>query len=121
LRALYEGIYSLLNSGGVFLNADHVGSENKSVQEYWGNCREKRRNKENHADGGDWDSFWNDYSQAINIDLKAIHQQLSKDRESGMEEGLPLSWHFDKLREKGFQIVDCFWRCDCDAIYGGFK
>ena len=40
---------------------------------------------------------------------------------AGVEEGLPLAWHFDKLTESGFSSVDCFWRCDCDAIYGGIS
>jgi hypothetical protein len=35
--------------------------------------------------------------------------------------GLPLAWHFDRLRESGFAQVDCLWRCDGDAIYGGIK
>jgi hypothetical protein len=33
--------------------------------------------------------------------------------------GVPLAWHFDKLRAAGFTCVDCFRRLDCDAIYGG--
>jgi hypothetical protein len=34
---------------------------------------------------------------------------------------LPLWWRLDALREAGFEGADCFWRLDCDAIYGGIR
>ena len=37
---------------------------------------------------------------------------------SRVEEGLPLAWHLDTVREHGFAHVDCFWRSDCDAVFG---
>lgn len=40
---------------------------------------------------------------------------------SRVEEGLPLAWHLDTVREHGFAHVDCFWRSDRDAIYGGIR
>lgn len=40
---------------------------------------------------------------------------------AGVESGMPLAWHFDRLREAGFSTVECFWRHDGDAIYGGLK
>jgi hypothetical protein len=39
----------------------------------------------------------------------------------GSEQGLPLKWHFEQLKTAGFEAVDCFWRLDCDAIYGGIR
>ena len=36
----------------------------------------------------------------------------------GVEDRMPLAWHFDRLRESGFSSPECFWRCGGDAIYG---
>jgi hypothetical protein len=46
---------------------------------------------------------------------RAIHGEWR-----GIEEGLPLAWHLDALRVAGLSAVECFWRHDCDAVYGGF-
>ncbi|MBU2509976.1 class I SAM-dependent methyltransferase [bacterium] len=121
LNTLYQTIGQLLCSGGIFLNADHVGSESLKIQKYWKACREKLRSIENNNASDDWDSFWSSYSKALKLDVNKIHNHLFKDREGGPEDGLPLSWHVDRLRENGFSMVDCFWRCNCDAIYGGLK
>jgi hypothetical protein len=55
------------------------------------------------------------------MDAQRIDERLLGDWEGGIEDGLPLAWHLDALRASGFRSVDCFWRCDCDAIYGGIK
>jgi len=121
LGALYRQINQLLCPGGVFLNADHVGSDSTKIQSYWEKCRDLKREDENDNPGNDWDSFWTDYTKALGVDVHNIRDRLFENRESGPEEGLPLSWHLDKLSEAGFPVVECFWRCDCDAIYGGVK
>ena len=56
----------------------------------------------------------------VRIDIKGFRGKLTGPWE-GSEEGLPLEWHFEKLGASGFEAVDCFWRCDCDAIYGGIR
>ena len=68
----------------------------------------------------DREGFWDAYGRALEIDIKAFRSRFAKPWE-GSEEGLPLEWHFERLRASGFEAVDCFWRCDCDAIYGGIR
>ena len=61
------------------------------------------------------DGFWAAYGQAL-----GYHSQAAIDGwEGGVEKGLPLAWHLDRLRQAGFRAVDCFARWDCDALYGG--
>jgi len=60
------------------------------------------------------------YDRALKIDVEGFRTELMGPWE-GSEEGLPLEWHFERLRASGFEAVDCFWRCDCDAIYGGLR
>lgn len=119
LTELYAHIGQILRLGGIFLNADHVGSENTRIQSEWEDHREKMRNEQKDAKGEDWENFWKSYMGVLGIETWEIHQRVLNNWEGGVEEGMPLAWHFDKLQAAGFKNIDCFWRCDCDAIYGG--
>jgi ubiquinone/menaquinone biosynthesis C-methylase UbiE len=121
LNEIYKQIVKILKRGGLFLNADHVGSESAPVQKYWEANREKIIKEGIYRNSDDWDGFWNEYAKALKVDIEEMHKNITGGWEGGVEEGLPLSWHFDKLRENGFSTVDCFWRSDGDAIYGGIK
>jgi hypothetical protein len=69
------------------------------------------------GEADDWDMFWAAFGQALGY----TSQESIDGWEGGVEEGLPLAWHLDRLRESGFYAVDCFARWDCDALYGGIK
>jgi hypothetical protein len=118
LSALYTQIAGLLHPGGIFLNADHVGSEHPLIQPSWEAHREEMRARQPYTDADDWDGFWCDYLDALGDDARQARQRLLGPWE-GVEQGKPLAWHFHQLCQTGFTNVDCFWRCDCDAIYGG--
>jgi len=121
LSLLYNQIGGILKPGGIFLNADHVGSDCPGIQRSWESHRAEMRSEEAKQESDDWNSFWSGYSKALAMDLSKIHQRVIGGWEGGAEEGFPLAWHFDNLRASGFVSVDCFWRCDCDAIYGGIR
>ena len=121
LSDLYPQIASLMRPGAIFLNADHVGSDCPEVQRAWERRRDLALSRRGGARSDHWDAFWGEYSQALGLDLDPIRRRVAGEWEDGVEEGLPLAWHLDRLRESGFASVDCFWRCDCDAIYGGFR
>ena len=115
LRTLYGQVARLLAPGGLFANADHVGSAHAAIQAAWERAREADRAREGYAAGADdWDAFWAAYGEALGRDL-------SDGWEGGVEAGMPLAWHLDALRGCGFEAVDCYWRCGCDAIYGGVR
>ncbi len=134
LAALYRQIAALLRPGGLFLNADHVGSDCPALQDAWERHREEMRAAQDHrapAGGGgesefgesefvdDWDGFWAAYTAVLGLGTAEEGTRVLDGWDGGVEQGLPLAWHLDALREAGFGAVDCFWRCDCDAIYGG--
>jgi SAM-dependent methyltransferase len=120
LEKVYAGVASLLKQGGIFLNADHVGSSSPLIQRAWEKHREEKRKIERDLKAEDWDRFWDAYLSALGGNAREIRQSALGAWE-GIEEGLPLAWHLDKLRQHGFSVVDCFWRSDCDAIYGGIR
>jgi SAM-dependent methyltransferase len=118
LAALYRQLAGMLRPGGLLLNADHVGSGHAPLQRAWEAHRERTRAQEGYGDADDWDGWWEAYAQALGLEKGP---QASIDGwEGGIEEGLPLAWHLDRLRACRFYAVDCFWRSDSDAIYGGF-
>lgn len=119
LRALYRQLGRLIAPGGVFLNADHVGSRHPGIQAWWGQHREKMR-RERPQTGEDWGEFWDVFLEALGPGAREERQKVLGEWK-GVEEGMPLAWHFDELRAAGFTDVDCFWRCDCDAVYGAVR
>ena len=118
LAQLYATLAPLLHPGGIFLNADHLPNPSPLVQRYWEAHREAMRTTEGRQAAEDWTGFWNAFGEAVGSN--AMKRRLA-DLGSYAGQELPLSWHLDQLRVCGFHAVDCFWRCDCDAIYGGIR
>ncbi len=121
LVRLYGHIAQILRPGGIFLNADHAGSGNDRIQQVWEKHRDEMLNSQEDTTGETWESFWKAYMEALGLKTPEIRQRVLGGWKGGVEKGLPLTWHFDKLKAAGFTCVDCFWRCDCDAIYGGIR
>ena len=122
LASLYRQLAVLLRCGGLFVNADHVGSRQPQVQKFWEQSRDKMRHAEAKHDGEDWESFWEAYARALGLSgQRRITERVIGGWGGGVEEGLPLEWHFAELKASGFSHPECFWRCDCDAIYGAFR
>ncbi len=118
LKLVYKQISSILRYGGIFLNADHVKSDFPLLQQFWERHREEMRKQKRDPRTDNWDTFINAYLAELGQDAREIRQRVLGPWE-GSEEGFPLAWHFAQLRASGLEYVDCFWRCDCDAIYGG--
>jgi trans-aconitate methyltransferase len=122
LAGLYRQLASLIRPGGLFVNADHVASRQPDVQKIWEQRREEMRRAEAKQDGEDWEGFWEAYAQALGLSGgRRIAERVLGGWDGGVEEGLPLVWHFSALADSGFSHPECFWRCDCDAIYGAFR
>jgi SAM-dependent methyltransferase len=118
LAAVYVQISNLLCPGGIFLNGDHVASDNPRIQKAWAIHRAETLAVQSDPAADDWDSFINAYLAALGAETSAARLQALGEWQ-GVEDGMSLPWHFQHLRQAGFSTVDCFWRCDCDAIYGG--
>jgi ubiquinone/menaquinone biosynthesis C-methylase UbiE len=120
LGEFYRRLGTLLRQGGIFLNADHVRSNNADIQKGWEQHREQMCRQQALPDADDWDGFWNAYGHVLKIDIEQFRSKFTGPWE-GSEQGLPLEWHFEKLKASGFEALDCFWRLDCDAVYGGIR
>lgn len=120
LSLLYSQIGKILQPGGIFLNADHASNSNLKIQAGWEEHREQMRREIKNVKPDDWEDFWKGYGQALKIDIQGLRRKLEQPWE-GSEQGWSLEWHFEKLRASGFESIDCFWRCDCDAVFGGIR
>ena len=122
LANLYRALSFLLRSGGLFVNADHVASQQPLVQKFWEQNRDKMRLGEAEHDGEDWESFWEAFTRALGLSgQRRIAERVIGGWEGGVEAGLPMEWHLAELKASGFLRPECFWRCDCDAVYGAFR
>jgi len=120
LSRLYAQLGQILHAGAIFLNADHVRSTNPAIQAAWESHREQMHKEQRNSTCDDWEGFWDAYGRALRADMRELRRKLEEPWQ-GSEQGFPLEWHFEKLKASGFEAVDCFWRCDCDAIYGGIR
>jgi SAM-dependent methyltransferase len=122
LGRLYGQLAEVLRAGALFLNADHVASRQAQVQKLWERSREEMRRKEAKQQGETWEEFWEAYPKALGLSGgRQVGERALGGWEGGVEEGLPLEWHFAALTASGFSYPECFWRCDCDAVYGAFR
>jgi len=122
LARVYRQLSALLRSGGLFVNADHVASQQPQVQKFWEQNRDEKRRVEAKQEGEDWDGFWEAYTRALGLSgQRRVTERVIGGWDGGVEEGLALEWHFAELKASGFSRPECFWRCDCDAIYGAFR
>ena len=122
MASLYRQLSGLLRSGGLFVNADHVASRQPQVQKLWEQNRDAMRRAEAKHEGEDWDGSWEAYARALGLSgQRRVTERVIGGWDGGVEEGLPLEWHFAELKASGFSRPECFWRCDCDAIYGAFR
>lgn len=118
LKQVYRQVAALLEDRGIFLNADHAGSDFGRIQRLWEQRRKSMRAQNRNPHAEDWTTFIDAYLEALGEDARNIREQVLGPWE-GNDRGFPLSWHLDHLRKAGFKHIDCFWRIDCDAIYGG--
>lgn len=120
LQRVYQQITPILKAGGIFLNADHVRSDCRPLQRFWEQRRQELRKQKWDPRADDWDTFFKEFLDVLGEDARML-RDLAVGPWEGNDDGYPLAWHVEHLHAAGFRQVECFWRIDCDAIYGGFR
>ncbi len=99
-KEFYEKIYSALNPGGVFFNADVVLGSNNYLQNLY--IRK-------------WKEFMDKNINIDEIENKWIPAAEDEDHPAKLVD--QLNW----LNEIGFKDIDIIWKYYGGAVYGGFK
>jgi tRNA (cmo5U34)-methyltransferase len=96
----YRKIYSCLNTGGVFINADVVLASTDALQERYME---------------QWKSFMRSNVPKDEVDNKWIPTYYEEDTPISIME------HFDMLKDAGFEIMDVVWKYYNFAVYMAVK
>ena len=96
----YRKIYSCLNTGGVFINADVVLASTDALQERYME---------------QWKNFMCSNVPKDEVDKKWIPTYYEEDRPISIME------HFDMLKAAGFEIMDVVWKYYNFAVYMAIK
>ncbi len=96
----YRKIYSCLNAGGVFINADVVLASTDALQERYME---------------QWKSFMCKNVSTDEVDNKWIPTYYEEDRPVSMMD------HFEMLKNAGFEVMDVVWKFYNFAVYMAVK
>ena len=96
----YKKIFSCLNTGGVFVNADVVLASTDSLQERYME---------------QWKNFMRTNVPSEEVEGKWIPTYYDEDRPAQMME------HFEMLKDAGFKVVDVVWKYYNYAVYMAVK
>jgi tRNA (cmo5U34)-methyltransferase len=115
-RELYSEIFNMLDTGGLFLNADEVKGESDLTYlmflKYW----------DEHVKGMSEKGLlslkmidvWDQYVERNIVNFNVV-QENPKDIHCSMN--TQLLW----LKDMGYKDVECFWKNFLWAVFGGFK
>jgi SAM-dependent methyltransferase len=107
-RYIFCEVFSLLRSGGCFINADNVRGPTRSLTERYKKARDTYLDLfVRESTGGK--SNLAEVKAASPSTYHGPHNNGYLDEE--------LQW----LREAGFEDVDCFWKLGMTVVYGGFR
>ena len=107
-RHIFTELFTLVRSGGCFINADNVRAATKSLSERYRRARDEYLDRYVRESSGGRTNLA-DAKAATPSSYHGPHNNGILEEE--------LAW----LREAGFEDVDCFWKFTTTVVYGGFK
>jgi ubiquinone/menaquinone biosynthesis C-methylase UbiE len=107
-RALYEEIYQLLPTGGVFINCEHVASATPALE---------KLHDESMAE-----NLWRRRRErSEQVTLEQVHREFLERPDRAANILAAVEEQCGWLRAIGFHDVDCFWKHFELAMFGGFR
>ena len=107
-RSIFHEVFTLVRSGGCFINADNVRAGTKALVERYRRARDEYLDRYVRESSGGKTNL----AEAKAASPSTYHGPHNN---GYLEE--ELAW----LREAGFEDVDCFWKFGTTVVYGGFK
>jgi SAM-dependent methyltransferase len=107
-RYIFQEVFSLVRSGGCFINADNVRAPTPSLGERYKQARDTYLDLFVRQSSG---------GKITLADLKAAAPSTYHGPHNNGYLDEELQW----LKEAGFEDVDCFWKLGMTVVYGGFR
>ena len=107
-RALYEDIFHLLGSGGVFINIEHVASMSQLGEALFEDAYAETVYGFRKGRGED-------------VDLDEVRDEIRKRPDKSANRLTPVDTQLDWLKEIGFRDVDCYWKMFELAVLAGYR
>lgn len=125
VAGIYAEAATLLRTGGVFANADHMADEGlPSLTESLTRFDDARRAQVYAAGATDWDGWW-EWLRAEPELADAVAARDARFAERGgsshTESTMPSIWHVATLRAGGYREAGLVWRGLTDAIVVGLR
>lgn len=121
LEQVFRRIYRALRPGGVFMNSDHVASDDAHYQAMYRRLLQRQQEAAFRATGADsWTGFWDALATAWEAAAGEMPRGAA-DMWEGDDDGQPESVHRAALAAAGFARVTLHWRHLGDAIIGAEK
>ncbi len=121
LTQVYGRIYDVLRPGGIFLNSDHVASDEPRWQEAYRRLLERQQAAAFRATGADtWDGFWQALAAAWPVEAGEMPRGAD-DVWEGSDDGETESTHLAALAAAGFHRITMHWRNLGDAVLSAEK
>lgn len=125
IQGVYAEVASLLKSGGVFANADHMADEGLSgLNEAVGRLHQSRL-EHSRADGRwDWARWWEELAaepEMAELIARRKEHFASAPTSSHTRSYLSSAWHLGALRAAGYEQVGLAWRGLRDALAVGVR
>jgi len=121
LEQVFRRIYRALRPGGVFMNSDHMASDEPCWQEVYRRLLERQQAAAFRATGADrWDGFW----QALAAAWAARAGEMPRSADDvweGSDDGETESSHRAALAAAGFDRITLHWRNLGDAVLSAEK
>jgi tRNA (cmo5U34)-methyltransferase len=113
--ALYGEIRAALAPGGCFLNLDIVGTDEPIIRNVTRRRHVEEERRRRLVETGTMPSY-----EDVAAELAREWQGQNEGSHGPRPERRSLADHLARLREAGFDAVECFWREDDNTLIGGY-
>lgn len=112
LERVYNKVFNLLRSSGIFMDGDHFHSvfEDKNARIIYDNMRHSMERTNLQESGSmDWEEWWK-YVQDSGDFIEEINERNKRYSKGPHDQGIPLETHVEMLKKAGFSSVDIAWK-----------
>ncbi len=121
LRTTHSCIFGALKPGGRFLNSDHFASDVQETTEFYRQLTSARQEEKKKNSGADtWEQYWEWLTSSLG-NVRVSFADVAPSAWEGTDDGLPKHFHYETLRNCGFDEIEFHWQDLGDGILSAKK